>query len=132
MPARPRGQAAGPARRIATRPVPFVPDHREPATQYLREIGAIDRLTAAQEIELGRRIEACRLLRRRALAGLPDGLDALLDVVEGLITSGRPIESILVVPGGEALTPAQRRRILGAVARLRRLRPSPPGGRWAG
>ena len=123
MPARPRGQAAGPARRITTPSIPFAPDQREPATQYLREIGAIDRLTAAQEIELGRRIDACRLVRRRALAGLPDGLDALLDVVEGLITSGRPLESILIVPGGEALTAAQRRRILGAVARLRRLRP---------
>ena len=123
MPARPRVGAVGPARRIATPSIPFAPDQREPATQYLREIGAIDRLTAAQEIELGRRIEACRLVRRRALAGLPDGLDAVLDVVEGLITSGRPLESILIAPGGEALTAAQRRRVLSAVARLRRLRP---------
>jgi Sigma-70 factor, region 1.2 len=115
--------AAGPARRIATRPVTSFTDHREPVTQYLREIGAIDRLTAAQEIELGRRIEACRLLRRRALAGLPDGLDALLDLTESLITSGRPLESIVVVPGGETLTEGERRRILRTVARLRRLRP---------
>jgi RNA polymerase primary sigma factor len=98
-------------------------DHREPARQYMREIGAIDRLSAAQEVELGRRIEACRLLRRRALAGLPDGLDALLDVMERLVTTGRPLESILLVPGGEALSDAERRRILRAIARLRRLRP---------
>src|SRR5262245_2019537 len=105
------------------RPVTSLPDYREPATQYLSEIGAIDRLTAAQETERGRRIEACRLFRRRALAGLPDGLDALLDLTESLITSGRPLESIVVVPGGETLTEGERRRILRTVARLRRLRP---------
>ena len=108
---------------MATRTVISFSEHREPATQYLREIGTIDRLSAAQEVELGRRIEACRMLRRRALAGLPDGLDALLDVVEGLITSGRPLESVLIRPAGEALTDGERRRILRAIARLRRLRP---------
>jgi RNA polymerase sigma factor (sigma-70 family) len=121
--ARSRGRAAGPARRIATRSATSFSDHGGPATQYLREIGAIDRLSAAQEVELGRRIEACRALRRRAFAGIPAGLDALFDLVDGLIASGRPLESILVLVGEEALTEAQRRRIVRAVARLRRLRP---------
>jgi RNA polymerase primary sigma factor len=108
---------------LTTRTVTSFSEHREPTTQYLREIGAIDRLSAAQEVELGRRIEACRLLRRRALAGLPHGIDALLDVVESLITSGRPLESILIRSGGEALADGERRRIVRAIARLRRLRP---------
>jgi RNA polymerase primary sigma factor len=116
-----RGRAG--AGGFVTRSLTSVTYSREPAAQYLREIGKIDRLTAAQEIELGRRIEACRLLRRRALAGLPDGLDALLDVVENLISSGRPLESIVLVPGGETLPEGERRRILRAVVRLRRLRP---------
>src|SRR5262245_14118461 len=99
--ARSRSRAAGPSRRMATRSATSFSDHRGPATQYLREIGAIDRLSAAQEIELGRRIEACRALRRRAFAGIPAGLDALLDLVDGLIASGRPLESILVRAGEE-------------------------------
>ncbi|HEY7252784.1 MAG TPA: sigma-70 family RNA polymerase sigma factor [Methylomirabilota bacterium] len=63
------------------------------------------------------------MLRRRALAGLPDGLDRLLDVAEGLIASGRALESIVVVSGGETLTERERRRIRRTVAQLRRLRP---------
>ncbi|MGH7383591.1 MAG: sigma-70 factor domain-containing protein, partial [Candidatus Rokuibacteriota bacterium] len=78
---------------MATRPVTHFAaspaDGRQPASSrprpgpvavYLREIGTIGRLTAAQEVELGRRIEAGRARRLRALAGLPAGLDALLDV----------------------------------------------------
>jgi len=101
----------------------FDADYREPATRYLREIGAIDRLSAAQEVELGRRIEACRVLRRRALAALPAGLDALLDLVSSVTTARLPLESILAPAGGEALAGAQRRQILSTLARLRRLRP---------
>jgi RNA polymerase primary sigma factor len=44
-------------------------------------------------------------------------------VVTGLTTSGRPLESILFLPGGAVLTEGERRRILRTIARLRRLRP---------
>jgi len=102
--------------------LPFIED-RDLATRYLREIGVIDRLSAAQEVELGRRIEVCRALRRRALAGLPAGLDALLTVVAKLTASRQPLDSILSTPGGQPLAPAERRRIRSVFARLQRLRP---------
>jgi RNA polymerase sigma factor (sigma-70 family) len=94
-----------------------------PTVLYFREIGAIARLTAAEEVELGRRIEVCRLLRRRALAGLPAGVDALLDIAADLETFRLPLESVLVQPGGKPFSPSGRQRILRALARLRRLRP---------
>ncbi len=90
---------------------------------YLREIGSIDRLTAAQEVELGRRIEAGRLRRLRALAGLPAGVGALLDVAGEVGSRRRPLESILTQAAGRPFTPAQRCRIVRAFAHLHRLRP---------
>ncbi|MGH7396792.1 MAG: RNA polymerase sigma factor RpoD/SigA [Candidatus Rokuibacteriota bacterium] len=121
---------------MATRPVTHFAaspaDGRQPASSrprpgpvavYLREIGTIGRLTAAQEVELGRRIEAGRARRLRALAGLPAGLDALLDVADDVGPHRRPLESILTQAGGRPFTPAQRRRIVRVFAHLRRLRP---------
>jgi RNA polymerase sigma factor (sigma-70 family) len=94
-----------------------------PTASYFREIGAIARLTAAEEIALGRRIDTCRRLRRRALADLPAGLDALLALADDVERLRRPLESILVQPGGKPIGPPARASILRALARLRRLRP---------
>jgi len=72
---------------------------------------------------MGRRIEACGALRRRALAAVPGALEALLDVAEEAQVFRGRLRSILVWPGGEGLTGSERRRILEVFARLRRLRP---------
>jgi RNA polymerase primary sigma factor len=90
---------------------------------YLQEIGAIGRLTAAQERALGQRIEACRAVQRRALAGLPAGIDALLAAAGDLGAGGSTIEAILVQAGGHAFGSAERDRIVRTFARLHRLRP---------
>jgi RNA polymerase sigma factor (sigma-70 family) len=94
-----------------------------PMALYFREIGAVARLTAAQERELGRWIEICRARRQRALAGLPAGLDALLALTGAADAAERTLEALVALPGGAALGARERWRILRALARLHRLRP---------
>ena len=96
---------------------------RQPIARYFRDIGPLVRLSPLDEAELGRRIEACAALRRRALAAVPGGLEALLDVAEEAQVFRGRLRAILVPPGGEAFTEPERRRLLGVLARLRRLRP---------
>ncbi|HWP75669.1 MAG TPA: sigma-70 family RNA polymerase sigma factor [Methylomirabilota bacterium] len=94
-----------------------------PVALYFREIGAVDRLTAAQERERGRWIEICRARRRRALAGLPAGIDALLAATREVGRGDRSLDALLLLPGGASLTVRQRDRIFEILARLRRMRP---------
>jgi RNA polymerase sigma factor (sigma-70 family) len=94
-----------------------------PVALYFREIGAVDRLTAAQERERGRWIEICRARRRRALAGLPAGIDALLAATREVGRGDRSLDALLLLPGGAPLTVRQRDRLLEILARLRRMRP---------
>jgi RNA polymerase sigma factor (sigma-70 family) len=94
-----------------------------PVALYFREIGAVDRLTAAQERERGRWIEICRARRRRALAGLPAGIDALLAATRDVGRGDRSLDALLLLPGGAPLTLRQRDRIFEILARLRRMRP---------
>jgi DNA-directed RNA polymerase sigma subunit (sigma70/sigma32) len=95
----------------------------DPLAVYFREIGAVARLTAAQERERGRWIEVCRARRRRALAGLPVGIDALLALAPDPAPVDRTLEALVGPPGGGALTARQRARIVRVLVRLRRLRP---------
>src|SRR5512143_3685106 len=123
------------SRADASRPPPVL-TRANPMALYFREIGAVDRLTAAQERELGRWIEICRARRRRALAGLPAGLDALLALTGGADGVDRTLETLVVLPGGAALSARERWRILHILGRLQRLRPrvtrSPVARRTAG
>src|SRR5262249_36540117 len=52
----------------------------DPVRLYLKEIGKVPLLTARQEVEIGRRIEVGQIALRRALAGIPMAVTALLDV----------------------------------------------------
>ena len=99
---------------------PPVPASLDPLALYFREIGGVARLDAAQERQLGHGIEVCRARRRRALAAMPGGIDALLARAAGL--TAREIETLVALPGGEPPSRAQRTRILRSLAHLRRLR----------
>jgi RNA polymerase sigma factor (sigma-70 family) len=113
-----------PARSRADESRPGSPPGRaNPLALYFREIGAVDRLTAAQERELGRWIEICRARRRRALAGLPAGLDALLALIGAGDAAGRALDALVILPGGVTPTAPERWRIRRILARLHRLRP---------
>src|SRR5262249_14222361 len=52
----------------------------DPVRLYLKEIGKVSLLNAAQEVEIGRRIEVGQTALRRTLAGIPMAVEALLIV----------------------------------------------------
>src|SRR4030095_13557009 len=54
------------------------PKGEDPVRLYLKEIGKVPLLTARQEVEIGRRIEVGQIALRRALAGMPVAMQALL------------------------------------------------------
>src|SRR5437667_225736 len=57
------------------RPAPLeagaAPRGEDPVRLYLKEIGKVPLLTAAQEVQIGRRIEVGQIALRRTLAGMP-------------------------------------------------------------
>jgi RNA polymerase primary sigma factor len=101
----------------------------DPVRLYLREIGKVPLLTAGQEVEIGRRIEAGQVAIRRAVASVPLAVRALLDAGEQLRRRDLSAEALIVLPEGGELDEAQVRPILAAFARIRRhvraLEPSP-------
>ncbi|MFJ9742632.1 RNA polymerase sigma factor [Streptomyces sp. NPDC101166] len=90
---------AGAAPEPAEAPVPRVADGAGPSSdlfrQYLREIGRIPLLTAAEEVELARRVEA-GLFAEEKLAGTPDlDSDLALDL-DRLVVMGRMAKRRLI------------------------------------
>src|SRR5262245_22766113 len=75
----------GPSARVPDEtPSPFSAKGEDPVRLYLKEIGKVALLTARQEVEIGRRIEVGQIALRRALAGIPMAVAALLDVGDRL------------------------------------------------
>ena len=60
------------------------PAAADPTTRYLMEIGKAKLLTAAQEVQIGKRIEAGQTELRRALAAVPLGVQTLLGRAEDM------------------------------------------------
>ncbi len=78
------------------------PRARIPVRLYLKEIGKVPLLTAQQEVQIGRRIEVGQIALRRALAGIPMAVRALLDVGDRLRRGEMPADDVIVLPeGGE-------------------------------
>ena len=88
---------------------------------YLREIGKVPLLTARQEVEIGRRIEVSQIGLRRALAGIPMALSALLEVGERLRREEIPADDVIVLPEGGEPDTAEIKRVLQSFARIQRL-----------
>ncbi|MBI4635249.1 MAG: sigma-70 family RNA polymerase sigma factor [Candidatus Rokubacteria bacterium] len=88
---------------------------------YLREIGKIPLLTAAQEVEIGRRIEAGQIAMREALAGIPSAVRGLLEVGDRLRRGEIPAEEVILLPDGRDLEPRVLRKVVRALAHVRRL-----------
>jgi len=88
--------------------------------RYLKEIGRFPVLTAKQEAEIGRRIEAGQLVLRRALAQVPIAGDHLLGVGEKLRRGAIAPEEVIVLQARFALTRERIRQI--EVRALRKLR----------
>src|SRR5213594_972671 len=93
----------------------------DPVRLYLKEIGKVALLTAAQEVEIGRRIEVGQIALRRTLAGIPMAVEALLEVGDKLRRGETPADDVIVLPEGGELEAKAIRPVLLAFGRIRRL-----------
>src|SRR5262249_29209373 len=93
----------------------------DPVRLYLKEIGKVPLLTAQQEVQIGRRIEVGQISLRRALAGIPMAVRALLDVGDRLRRGTIAADDVIVLPEGGELEAKEIRPVLLAFARIRRL-----------
>jgi RNA polymerase primary sigma factor len=93
----------------------------DPVRLYLKEIGKVPLLTAAQEVQIGRRIEVGQIALRRTLVGIPMAVVGLLEVGDKLRRGEMPADDVIVLPeGGELEAKAVRPTVL-AFERMRRL-----------
>src|SRR5207249_1476310 len=96
------------------------PRGEDPVRLYLKEIGKVPLLTAAQEVQIGRRIEVGQVALRRTLAGVPMAVEALLDIGDRLRRGEIPAEDVIVLPEGGELDARELKPVLLAFGRLRR------------
>jgi RNA polymerase primary sigma factor len=93
----------------------------DPVRLYLKEIGKVSLLTAAQEVQIGRRIEVGQVALRRTLAAIPMAVEALLEVGDKLRRDEMSADDAIVLPEGGELDPKAVRPVLLAFERIRRL-----------
>src|SRR5437867_12858878 len=67
---------------------------------YLKEIGKVSLLTAAQEVEIGRRVEVGQIALRRALARIPMAAEALPMAGDKLRHGEASADDLMVLPEG--------------------------------
>jgi RNA polymerase primary sigma factor len=100
---------------------PLPSNSEDPVRLYLKEIGKVSLLTARQEVEIGRRIEVGQIALRRALAGIPMAVSALLEVGDRLRHEDIEADDVIVLPEGGEIDTADLRPVLQSFARIRRL-----------
>jgi RNA polymerase primary sigma factor len=93
----------------------------DPVRLYLKEIGKVPLLTAQQEVQIGRRIEVGQVALRRALAGIPFAVRALLDAGDRLRRNEIAADDVIVLPEGGELEAKEIRPVVLAFGRIRRL-----------
>jgi RNA polymerase primary sigma factor len=89
--------------------------------RYLREIGRVALLTAAQEVALGQRIERGQERMRRAILAVPMVRDALVTLGAHLRRGEADASRVLEAPDGTPLPGPELGRVLKLFARIRRL-----------
>jgi RNA polymerase primary sigma factor len=93
----------------------------DPVRLYLKEIGKVPLLTAAQEVQIGRRIEVGQIALRRTLVAIPMAVEGLLEIGDKLRRGEMSADDVIVLPeGGELEAKAIRPTVL-AFERIRRL-----------
>ncbi len=73
------------------------PRTNDPLTNYVREIGFHDLLSAADEVALAQRIEAGSRKTLEAIAGCPGAIAVLLDFIEATQNSELALEDFIIV-----------------------------------
>lgn len=94
-----------------------VPAVEDPTRRYLNEIGKAKLLTAAAEVEIGKRIEAGQTELRRAFVAVPLIVRTMAALVARMKRGELPLEELIVFPEAEP-TPARVRAVSAALARL--------------
>src|SRR3989442_7652651 len=109
--------------RIATEDtqVPSATRREAPVRLYLKEIGKVSLLTAAQEVQIGRRIEVGQIALRGTLAGMPMAVEALLAAGDNLRHGETPADDLIVLPEGGELEAKAIRPVLPAFERIPRV-----------
>jgi RNA polymerase primary sigma factor len=92
----------------------------DPTRRYLTEIGKAKLLTAAGEVEIGKRIEAGQTELRCGLAAVPIALQALTSLAARVRTGESPLEELILFTEGEP-APAKVQAVMAALNRVRRL-----------
>jgi RNA polymerase primary sigma factor len=100
---------------------PSATEGEDPVRIYLKEIGKVPLLTAAQEVSIGRRIEVGQIALRRALGGIPAVVARLLAFMERVRRGEMPADDLILLPEGGDLEPAEMKPILASFGRIRRL-----------
>src|SRR5262245_2935534 len=100
---------------------PSLTKGEDPVRLYLKEIGKVPLLTAAQEVQIGRRIEVGQIALRRTLVAIPMAVEALLEVGDKLRRGETPADDVIVLPEGGELEAKAIRPIVLAFERVRRL-----------
>ena len=93
----------------------------DPVRLYLKEIGKVPLLTAAQEVQIGRRIEVGQIALRRTLVAIPMAVEGLLAVGDKLRRGEIPADDVIVLPEGGELEAKAIRPVVLAFERVRRL-----------
>src|SRR5437016_13928650 len=107
------------------RPAPLeagaAPRGEDPVRLYLKEIGKVPLLTAAQEVQIGRRIEVGQIALRRTLVGIPMAVEAFLEVGDKLRRGEIPADDVIVLPEGGEIEAKAIRPVVLTFERIRRL-----------
>ena len=88
---------------------------------YLKEIGKVSLLKAADEVAIGQRIEVGQIALRRTLGRVPFATGQLLALVDRVRRQEVPLEDVILLPEGGDPSPSEVRSALAAFARIRRL-----------
>jgi RNA polymerase sigma factor (sigma-70 family) len=96
---------------------------------YLRHISQRRLLTAAEEQEIGRRIEIARGDVVAELISLPCGRETLLSLADKVRNGTAPAAELILLPDGGELKPEKVEPVLAALGRIRALSSSPEAAR---
>jgi RNA polymerase sigma factor (sigma-70 family) len=100
----------------------------DPVRVYLNDIGRRRLLKAAEEQEIGRRIEVARGDVLAELVTIPAALRTLLALADKVKSGVAPAAELILLPDGGELKPENIEPVLRAFARVRRLSQQANGG----
>jgi len=88
---------------------------------YFREMGKTALLTASQEVELGKRIEAGQMAIQHALAAIPAAVRRMLQTADDVRRGTLDAEELIVLPEGGAIGQRELKSVLRDFERIRPL-----------